>query len=642
MPPGPSDPSAALSSARPIEELRYVGPSMFPTLRTGDRLVLVGCSPAEIRPGDVIAYHRAGSQALVVHRVIAADAPGFRTRGDANWRADGELVPPERIAGRVVSARRGRARICVRGGWSGRIEGRLATSLTVLVHSLRLALARAITSAPGFPALRRRLTRWCRPRVVAFRRSAGVEFQLFLGRRSVARFVSAEGRWRVRPPFGLLIDAGSLPSVPTAPPSAGVARESRDRGIDRACGNIGTSPPLVEWTRLILAGRCVDGPVPRHVDWERELARGKRHQLFPFLGWAVATGRLVSCPPDIRDGLAREYHRADLRNRLIASRLEPILRDSGERGIELMVLKGLVLGLDAYESPGCRWFQDVDLLVREEQFPWLRAVLGRHGYEAEIPELSEKDLPRYASFVRQIRFASHTGPSIEAHFRLFNTGIPPTREPSWSDARLFRLGGASLCRPSDERFLLHLCFHAQQHAFSTLRLLLDLAVWWSAHPIDAGRLAALARENRLGATAYHALTYASDLLGLPDSGPLRNLLRPPRWKRAFFARAWRDAEIRALGIRRGSSDAELPRAFLLGEAPLLEKIGFLRHVLWPPARWLTDEGSPGAARRIRHLSRVIRGAWSERSPLSETDRQGAGEMAPPATFPRALARRAPQ
>lgn len=165
-----------------------------------------------------------------------------------------------------------------------------------------------------------------------------------------------------------------------------------------------------------------------------------------------------------------------------------------------------------------------------------------------------------------------------------------------------------LCHPSPERFLLHLCLHAQQHAFALLRLFVDIAVWHRAHPIDAERFVALARRHHLATAAYYALTYTADLLGLPNSEPLRGRLRPPARKRRLFERLWRDQQVRSLKALLGSMEAELPRAFLLGEAPLREKAVFLWNVLLPPSRWLDSSNGSATRRRLRHVGRILSGA----------------------------------
>ena len=76
--------------------------SMEPAIPAGSLVYVVPCpDPAQILPGDVIAF-RAGS-ATAVHRVVSADRQNrcFRTKGDANTAQDPQPVPYARVLGIV-------------------------------------------------------------------------------------------------------------------------------------------------------------------------------------------------------------------------------------------------------------------------------------------------------------------------------------------------------------------------------------------------------------------------------------------------------------------------------------------------------------------------------------------------------------
>ena len=72
--------------------------SMEPTIDAGDLVYTYDTGNYE--EGDVITYRHDGR--LVTHRVAAADAGSFRTKGDANDSPDGYSVSEEMIVGEVV------------------------------------------------------------------------------------------------------------------------------------------------------------------------------------------------------------------------------------------------------------------------------------------------------------------------------------------------------------------------------------------------------------------------------------------------------------------------------------------------------------------------------------------------------------
>jgi hypothetical protein len=74
--------------------------SMTPFVRSGDRLRLAPIDPVHIRPGAVVAYRRGAH--LIVHRVLACDANGVVTKGDALPSRDAP-VPWAAVIGRVVT-----------------------------------------------------------------------------------------------------------------------------------------------------------------------------------------------------------------------------------------------------------------------------------------------------------------------------------------------------------------------------------------------------------------------------------------------------------------------------------------------------------------------------------------------------------
>lgn len=377
---------------------------------------------------------------------------------------------------------------------------------------------------------------------------------------------------------------------------------------------------LLRCVRAGLGGEPVEHGEVARVDWETICDIAEQHQVQPLVYKAVKEGGCENrLPADVRNAFLLEYHRTGMRNGFIEQRIGDILHEALRKGIQVMLLKGVVLAYSTYARPEHRGLGDVDLLIREDDFRGFREILGNFGYRTSLPELGDRDLPRYAHCVRQIRFQSRTVPPVEVHFRLLNMGVPSRREPAWDDAEPFEFAGGTVSRPSPERFLLHLCLHAQQHAFALLRLFVDIAVWHRAHSVDVDRFVTLAHRHHLATPAYYALSYTADLLGLLDSKLLRGRLRPPAWKRRLFERLWRDEQVRSLKALLGPMEAELPRAFLLGEAPLRDKGVFLWNVLLPPSGWLDSSNGSATRRRLRHLGRILSEA---RKGLLGTDTSG--------------------
>ncbi len=98
-----------LAAARPL--LGVQNPTVF---GFSGAVVLTGSMSGALEPDDLIITRRQKSytagdvisfssgKATVTHRILAATADGYQTKGDANNAADAELVPAEKVLGRVV------------------------------------------------------------------------------------------------------------------------------------------------------------------------------------------------------------------------------------------------------------------------------------------------------------------------------------------------------------------------------------------------------------------------------------------------------------------------------------------------------------------------------------------------------------
>jgi hypothetical protein len=90
-----------------IFRFRAGGSSMSPFIRDGDVICIQDFGDLSPRVGQVVAYTRAGTGGLVVHRVVGKARDGWLVQGDHQSRKGAELVKRGQLHGRVTSMERG-------------------------------------------------------------------------------------------------------------------------------------------------------------------------------------------------------------------------------------------------------------------------------------------------------------------------------------------------------------------------------------------------------------------------------------------------------------------------------------------------------------------------------------------------------
>jgi len=95
--------------------LRVAGHSMAPLVERGDLVLVQRANLEDLRQGDLVLVEQGGD--FLVHRLVASDTHGVRTKGDNASYAD-QPLPPHDILGRVVAVEKGGRTIELdRGRW---------------------------------------------------------------------------------------------------------------------------------------------------------------------------------------------------------------------------------------------------------------------------------------------------------------------------------------------------------------------------------------------------------------------------------------------------------------------------------------------------------------------------------------------
>ncbi len=207
-----------------IKAINYIGSSMNPTLKSGDRLEVIPFDRKRIRRGDVVVFIPPGGDTKIIHRVISVDFCGIRTRGDNSSHLDPWVLRPDHIHGRVVWAKRENRQRRVFGGPLGRLFGVTGRVIHAVDSCVSFLLRPAYNELAKVSIFTRLLPAQMRPRAIYFDRDEGTELQLLMGRRVIGRWLPGKTGWYIRRPYRLFVDEEALPEnqaeVSGVPPEA--------------------------------------------------------------------------------------------------------------------------------------------------------------------------------------------------------------------------------------------------------------------------------------------------------------------------------------------------------------------------------------------------------------------------------------
>jgi Uncharacterised nucleotidyltransferase len=265
------------------------------------------------------------------------------------------------------------------------------------------------------------------------------------------------------------------------------------------------------------------------------------------------------------------YHWA--RNQVRLRRAREHVRAWQERGMPVVVLKGMALVAGCYHDAGVRPMADLDLLVPgarvQEAASWLLAAGWRPA--GDYREWTEATATTQASFNW-----ARGDDQIDLHWHVLHRSLRPeiTRE-FWARIRPLQLGGLDTRQLGPEDALLHACSHGVHYAPDpAIRWFAD-AAWIlrrAGADFDWDRVTAMAALTGSALALRHGLDYAAAELRLPVPPAVLAGLRARRatWRERVdyrgtagdrtggrWARAWRLA---GLLWRAGGRGRPLTRA----------------------------------------------------------------------------------
>ena len=304
-------------------------------------------------------------------------------------------------------------------------------------------------------------------------------------------------------------------------------------------------------------------------------------------------------PPEFRQRVQQAYRISAIRMALMYRNIKKVLAQLAESGVDSIVVKGPALAYTVYPDPALRAFNDLDLVVREQDWAAMHRLLVGMGFrqEEDLPQPPPKLVPQAVLYESKYRHQEYNWLLVEVHYDdLLNAGLASRDvEGFWQRAIRVDVEGVPVKALSLEDQLIHLCAHAHYHGYTRLNCFSDIAFIVRDHAaqINWERLLETVRIEEAQVGVYYTLYFLDKLLGVKVPEGMLNALRPDPFRRWWHERYLPEERVLSLQPMWRPDFSFyftpllkrlLPDLLVMGRRG--DKLRYLLRLLLPPWAWL--------------------------------------------------------
>ena len=203
-------------------------------------------------------------------------------------------------------------------------------------------------------------------------------------------------------------------------------------------------------------------------NWDRFIDLALNHKVHSLVYWNLNTTFRDYVPADKLETLQSHFSSTVMSNLRAKAELARILDAFRNTGIRVMPVRGLTLAYLLYGGIWLREFKDIDLLVKEVDFPQAEQMILDLGY---VRTMDIED-----NAYNQKLFNESLGIEVELHWALDAPLVPVAIAPDyyWNRSGLVSLEGLEVESLPLTDLLMTLCFHGAKHRWSRLKWLCDV------------------------------------------------------------------------------------------------------------------------------------------------------------------------
>ena len=252
--------------------------------------------------------------------------------------------------------------------------------------------------------------------------------------------------------------------------------------------------------------------------WSRVLEAAESEHLTGMLVAAIADGAFPATDEQVKEVRARNAD-ALATNVELEHHLLEVAEQLDAEGIEFRVLDGPAHAHIDYEAPALRYFSDVHILVRSEDFEPAVRTLERPGRSRSRSSLHPAFDGRFA---KGVTVSGADTPSVHVHRTLVAgpLGLAIDRDALFDESESFVVADRKLEGLATEKRFLDACFRVALSRPAPLRSQRDVAQLALSHELDAEHALDLARQWRAEPVVARAVDRAWFTLDLADAVPL--------------------------------------------------------------------------------------------------------------------------
>jgi hypothetical protein len=326
-----------------------------------------------------------------------------------------------------------------------------------------------------------------------------------------------------------------------------------------------------------------------HLDWPSGGTESLRfasiceyHQVAPFV-FCQLNNTKNAAPAGLVEYLRKRFFEISARNYRLAKAAVDLASFLQEHDIPVIAFKGPVVAIVAYGDLALRQYQDIDLVIQDQDLNAAADLLLRRSFQF-APESCRPDNPKDISRSHEVTLAApDKSYFVDLHWRLASEevrGFCPDVEKMRDRVEEIQLPQGSVLTLCREDLFLALCCHGTKHRWGRLKWLLDIAeILRSPASLDWDRVVTMTLERPVAqASVSLAILLAHDLLhtSVPDALP--PVLKAT--KRTRFVASAIHSEILTRGRTNGLVHHHPTLAHLKGSIPAWIDYLWVRYPKW--------------------------------------------------------------